>query len=252
MGLSGRKVKQRIPQDPRNLSWADGGVKLSPYCLFPILSLSYTDASRFGTTYLSKLGFDHADKNATLGVSGMGLTKHLKVRCTPFRPTRRSPRVVQVHHKLDMLGIGAQHTKDPNGIAWKQNQDFENLLRRLNANSEVPVEGEVDSAIIDGFHPAHIDESVVGSTTVRSETKGGDEERKAEKERKSKKKRRQGDDETDQAEKKTKKRKRVELTTVTLASKPAEAGPLSSNSPTPETIVFVATDRFHPKAVPYS
>jgi len=24
MGLSGRKVKQRIPQDPRNLSWADG------------------------------------------------------------------------------------------------------------------------------------------------------------------------------------------------------------------------------------
>ena len=31
MGLSGRKVKQRIPQDPRNLSWADGMFKyLSP------------------------------------------------------------------------------------------------------------------------------------------------------------------------------------------------------------------------------
>lgn len=26
MGLSGRKIKQRIPQDPRNLSWADGSV----------------------------------------------------------------------------------------------------------------------------------------------------------------------------------------------------------------------------------
>lgn len=27
MGLSGRKIKQRIPQDPRNLSWADGNVE---------------------------------------------------------------------------------------------------------------------------------------------------------------------------------------------------------------------------------
>ena len=28
MGLSGRKVKQRIPQDPRNLSWADGTLRV--------------------------------------------------------------------------------------------------------------------------------------------------------------------------------------------------------------------------------
>jgi Pin2-interacting protein X1 len=31
-----------------------------------------------------------------------------------------------------MLGIGAAHHNDPDGIAWKQNKDFENLLKRLN------------------------------------------------------------------------------------------------------------------------
>lgn len=31
-----------------------------------------------------------------------------------------------------MLGIGAAQQKDPNGIAWKQNKDFESLLKRLN------------------------------------------------------------------------------------------------------------------------
>jgi Pin2-interacting protein X1 len=36
-----------------------------------------------------------------------------------------------------MLGIGAAHQKDPDGVAWKQNKDFENLLRRLNEASAV-------------------------------------------------------------------------------------------------------------------
>ena len=31
-----------------------------------------------------------------------------------------------------MLGIGAAHQRDPNGLAWKQNQEFESVLRRLN------------------------------------------------------------------------------------------------------------------------
>jgi Pin2-interacting protein X1 len=31
-----------------------------------------------------------------------------------------------------MLGIGAAHRNDPDGIAWKQNKDFEILLKRLN------------------------------------------------------------------------------------------------------------------------
>ncbi|KAJ7647599.1 hypothetical protein FB45DRAFT_822585 [Roridomyces roridus] len=97
MGLSGRKVKQRIGADPRNLAWAD-------------------DAAKFGTSYLSKFGWD-ASKG--LGAEGEGRLSHIKVS-----------------QKLDMLGIGAAQQRDPNGIAWKQNKDFERLLERLNASSE--------------------------------------------------------------------------------------------------------------------
>ncbi|KAI0053259.1 hypothetical protein FA95DRAFT_1477289, partial [Auriscalpium vulgare] len=93
MGLSGRKTKQRIPDDPRNLSWAD-------------------NAAKFGQTYLSKFGWDASQG---LGAAGEGRTSAL-----------------QVQQKLDMLGIGMQHQRDANGIAWKQNRDFESLLRRLN------------------------------------------------------------------------------------------------------------------------
>ena len=39
--------------------------------------------------------------------------------------------------KLDMLGIGGSRQADANGIAWKQNKDFENLLKRLNEVSAV-------------------------------------------------------------------------------------------------------------------
>ncbi|KIM45193.1 hypothetical protein M413DRAFT_429191 [Hebeloma cylindrosporum] len=105
MGLSGREVKQRIPQDPRNLSWAD-------------------DAARFGSNYLSKFGWD-ASKG--LGAGGEGRISHIKV-----------------DHKLDMLGIGAAHQKDPNGIAWKQNKDFENLLKRLNETTVQNTPGEAE------------------------------------------------------------------------------------------------------------
>jgi Pin2-interacting protein X1 len=38
-----------------------------------------------------------------------------------------------------MMGIGAANVKDPNGIAWKQNKDFEALLRRLNEGVEKEV-----------------------------------------------------------------------------------------------------------------
>jgi len=39
---------------------------------------------------------------------------------------------LKVSQKLDFLGIGADHQRDPHGIAWKQNKDFEALLKRLN------------------------------------------------------------------------------------------------------------------------
>ncbi|TFY67909.1 hypothetical protein EVJ58_g1316 [Rhodofomes roseus] len=96
MGLSGRKMKQRIGADPRNLTWAN-------------------DASKFGTSYLEKFGWA---SGSGLGVSGEGRTNH-----------------ISVYQKLDMLGIGADHKNNEDGTAWKQGKDFENLLRRLNAGA---------------------------------------------------------------------------------------------------------------------
>ncbi|TFY76512.1 hypothetical protein EWM64_g7499, partial [Hericium alpestre] len=112
MGLSGRKVKQRIPNDPRNLSWAD-------------------NAAKFGQSYLSKLGWDPSQG---LGAEGAGRTSAIKVS-----------------QKLDMLGIGMQHTRDANGIAWQQNRDFERLLARLNG------EGGVEASGVAGFDRARVE-----------------------------------------------------------------------------------------------
>lgn len=151
-----------------------------------------------------------------------------------------------------MLGIGAQHTKDPNGIAWKQNRDFENLLKRLNANSEDPTEDELDSTSIVDFQPARVDEPVADAATIGSETEGRNEEREVPKERKGKKtKRPRGDDETSRMEeRKSKKRKKAEPTTAAPISESVEVGTSSSNSPTPETAPFVVIDSFHSKAAP--
>ena len=62
-----------------------------------------------------------------MGASGEGRKSHL-----------------EVSKKLDMLGIGAAHQLDPNGIAWKQNKDFENLLKRLNGDV-------VEGGAVEGF-----------------------------------------------------------------------------------------------------
>ncbi|KAF9070789.1 hypothetical protein BDP27DRAFT_1362261 [Rhodocollybia butyracea] len=149
MGLSGRKVKQRIGPDPRNLSWAD-------------------DASKFGVNYLAKFGWD---SSKGLGAEGQGRTSHIKVS-----------------QKLDMLGIGAAQSKDPNGIAWKQNKDFESLLKRLNEGNEGSGEPNVKGEDVD-------------ISMVKEEEKESKEERKKrkkeEKEKKQKKRKREesGDDE---------------------------------------------------------
>lgn len=129
MGLAGRKEKQRIPNDPRNLSWADGEFSFVLHPTHPNL-VDFSDANKFGAAYLQKLGWS---AGSGLGASGDGRTTHIKVQ-----------------QKLDMFGIGAAHQKDPNGIAWKQNKDFENLLKRLNGTNG---DGEEQEGIskIDGF-----------------------------------------------------------------------------------------------------
>lgn len=123
MGLSGRKSKQRIPDDPRNLCWADGkGVLIA--LIFLLNRLNYfaivLDAARFGSNYLAKFGWDGS---TGLGAAGEGRTSHIKVS-----------------QKLDLLGIGSAQQKDPDGIAWKQNKDFERLLQRLNDEAAAAAE----------------------------------------------------------------------------------------------------------------
>jgi hypothetical protein len=59
---------------------------------------------------------------------------------------------LKASQKLDMLGIGMQHQNSPDGIAWRQNRDFENLLKRLNGESV-----DVGEAAPAGFHRAQED-----------------------------------------------------------------------------------------------
>jgi Pin2-interacting protein X1 len=93
---------------------------------------------------------------------------------------------LKVAHKLDMLGIGAAHTRDPNGIAWKQNRDFERLLAKLNGTEE----GEGEGIKVDGFAKAFEDN---GEESVEAEERIGEvdeeAERRARKERKREKRR---------------------------------------------------------------
>ncbi|KIM75760.1 hypothetical protein PILCRDRAFT_826915 [Piloderma croceum F 1598] len=162
MGLSGRREKQRIPNDPRNLSWAD-------------------NATKFGQAYLSKLGWD---SSKGLGIAGDGRTTHIKVS-----------------QKLDMMGIGAANAKDPNGIAWKQNKDFEALLRRLNEG----VEKEVG---------------------IISEGKGGEgisEDADQGTEKNKKRKRKDGDDADEKTEKKRRKKEKDLGESSAMNAKPHEA-----------------------------
>ncbi|PIL27402.1 hypothetical protein GSI_10550 [Ganoderma sinense ZZ0214-1] len=166
MGLSGRKTKQRIPNDPRNLAWAN-------------------DANKFGAAYLAKFGWD---PSGGLGVSGEGRTKALSVT-----------------QKLDMLGIGADHKNSAEGLAWKQNKDFESLLRRLNAANGDGEEEETRMKV-DGFTKG-ADMSTLEDKATTAQGEGRDEAEGAE-ERKSKKKRKKdADAEEGEREKKFKKKR---------------------------------------------
>ncbi|KZS97263.1 hypothetical protein SISNIDRAFT_463191 [Sistotremastrum niveocremeum HHB9708] len=93
MGLSGRKIKQRIGHDPRNLTWAD-------------------DAAKFGQSYLEKFGWQ---SGTGLGSNAEGMKTHLKVM-----------------QKLDLMGIGGNRKGGGVGDEGGQGREYEMLLRRLN------------------------------------------------------------------------------------------------------------------------
>jgi Pin2-interacting protein X1 len=151
-----------------------------------------------------------------------------------------------------MLGIGAAHQKDPNGIAWKQNKDFENLLRRLNAANG---EGEEVKTNVSGFSRA-VESNLDGATNgvasmtvveVREEvTMDVDEEgektkksKKSKKEKKSKKdkdgKRKRSEEEEE--EKDAKKLKTVEE----LPTPPVEAEAPPKRSFVPRHRAYVSS-----------
>ena len=138
MGLSARRQKQRIPKDPRNLGWVDG-VHSSPPNVHVTLMIIYpTDAARFGQSYLSKLGWD---PSKGLGIAGTGRTDHIKV--------------VQ---KQDTLGIGVSRGRDLDGTAWKQNTDFEDVLRRLNATTtDTPCQEDVAEETTETRDESHVE-----------------------------------------------------------------------------------------------
>ncbi|KAG8823316.1 hypothetical protein FRC19_004200 [Serendipita sp. 401] len=120
MGLAGRKEKQRIGKDPRNLTWAE-------------------DDSRFGQQYLAKFGWT-PDSGTGLGANGDGRLKHISVA-----------------QKLNLLGIGNnQNSGGPDAIAWKQNRDFENVLKKLNGTDIAEgvtdmQEVKIEPALLRGF-----------------------------------------------------------------------------------------------------
>ncbi|KAI6112024.1 hypothetical protein EDD16DRAFT_1189272 [Pisolithus croceorrhizus] len=214
MGLAGRKVKQRIPADPRNLSWAD-------------------DASRFGQAYLSKFGWDAA-QGVGLGASGDGMKSHLKVS-----------------HKLDMLGIGAAHKNDPHGIAWKQNKDFEALLKRLNEGTSRDEGKEEKNGVVEqgGF---------VSETKGKAKEDGGDGEDVTIPRDKKQKRKRKHLDEGDGSRERDKKRKKKQTveTQGTSERDASEDKPLNEtddvtlendNAPTPSSTEATQTNDFRPK-----
>ncbi|KAG1856938.1 hypothetical protein C8R48DRAFT_749112 [Suillus tomentosus] len=197
MGLAGRKEKQRIPNDPRNLSWAD-------------------DAARFGQSYMSKLGWD---PSKGLGASGDGMKSHLKVS-----------------QKLDMLGIGAAHQKDPHGIAWKQNKEFEALLQRLNAQDG---QDSTSKHVLGEFvRPEH------SATDVHSEE---DKELNQSPKKEKKRKRKEGGHVEDGKDKKKRKRDKrqdedVEDSAAVDSSKTASPH-IDPPAPSPDTVSSILQTR---------
>ena len=96
-----------------------------------------------------------------------------------------------------MFGIGSQHQKDPNGTAWQQNKDFENVLRKLNAtmgSAGADIESEMKEVLGGAF--------ISATESKDEEVSDGKKETKDKK--KDKKRKRNGDDTDDNAAKKTK------------------------------------------------
>lgn len=149
---------------------------------------------------------------------------------------------IKVQQKLDMMGIGAQHQRDPNGIAWKQNKEFEALLKRLNESAEQ--ENGVDREDTKGVSGGER-EMGMGTKTFVSAQEGKVEERLGnESSVTTVKKRKHRDAEDSDASEKTKKKQKKEkhkksgsdISAVPAIGPDSGSDPLSSSSPLSEPI----------------
>ncbi|OCB85103.1 hypothetical protein A7U60_g7728 [Sanghuangporus baumii] len=202
MGLAGRKAKQRIGADPRNLTWAD-------------------DASKFGQTYLQKLGWD---PSKGLGVSGEGMTSHIKVR-----------------QKLNLLGIGSNASRedaDPM-VAWKQNREYEELLKRLNEEQED--KDEKDEEIKEDTESGEVKEKKKRKKRdgdAQDDANADDEKtREKKKHKKDKKKKRKGGSPNEKAEDEDDKQE------ASLREPESTSEPSSTSVPAPAPIIQAPTPR---------
>lgn len=175
-------------------------------------SQSNPDAAKFGHTYLAKLGW-----NPTLG-HGLGVAKD-------GRTTN-----IAVAQKLDQLGIGAGRgaggANDKDGVAWKQQNDFEMMLARLNQQTiEGTTEGEVKEGVVAAL-------GFVASSSAPQDLAGFEVAEASASSSSSKK------------EKKDKKRKRSELETDEGLSKSTTSEATSSTTAAAAVLVAPAPRRF--------
>jgi Pin2-interacting protein X1 len=143
-----------------------------------------------------------------------------------------------------MLGIGMQHHQnDPNGIAWRQNRDFENLLQRLNNGTEA----------IGSFHQARgsspSEEEEVSADVVDSahDADEGADATKLEKKKKKQKKRKALQEEEvqgahDKRERKKRKKSKSDVAPADDASPSLEAQAAATTTPesTPVPLASIA------------
>lgn len=131
-------------------------------------------------------------------------------------------KAIAVEQKLDMLGIGMQHQREEGGVAWRQNKDFERLLRRLNGQDQggsgMKVEG-FDRATEEAVDNTKAQDGAVseGKMAAEQSEEGGKDKKERKKEdadgeddRKEKKRKRSKDESSssDKDKKKDKKKKK--------------------------------------------
>lgn len=107
-----------------------------------------------------------------------------------------------------MYGIGAAHQKDPNGIAWKQNKDFERLLERLNTGGSGE---EKDGPKISGFASATVSKAEALGPAITTGNEGTPEEGDVSTEAKLKRKKDRDTEDKVESKKRRKKSKEMEI-----------------------------------------